>query len=747
MSTSAGDDRGWLLPLATFAVAALIVGTGLYGVDVSAYLTAAYLCPLLIHAFLVLRSAQGENVVNQRRGAFALLAVAVAVILPCFPLLVTPYVRTWTLLLVGAVSIATSCVAIVARFGQMIDLPLFWQTILESVEVSAVMIALLWEWVFVRIDPHGVPRPLILLVVIVVGVLAAFVFQSGTREPEPGIRRLVLSALPILCCALVDLYTAVTGFPRWTANLLTTLAFTHLVWQIRRSTDFSAPLSAPGVAETRRVSAVASLTALLTIVAVASLAVDRQIEPVTWICIVLYILSVSARDVLATVRSRRLHDDLRWQALHDPLTGLPNRRSLEQWIEEQGSVPELSVITLDLDQFKDVNDLLGHSTGDALLTSVASALRDNLPQEGAEAFRMGGDEFTVVVSGSPEWAEETATGLMRAIDHAVTSVPGVGRLGVGASIGVQHLSPPRTVDGLRAALVEAGHAMRLAKTGGKHRIEIFDDSLHREQQRAKLIEVRLRERIDEVTVHFQPIWNIETEQIVGWEALARWTDAVCGEVQPTDFILVAEQVGLISDLGMSILDLALSQISANDTFRSEHSLHVNVSALQLRVPDFPDRVLGTLARHALTPDRLMLELAESTHFRVGGAEAAAMTRLAQAGVRLALDDFGAGSTSINNLTHLPVSMVKIDESLTRDMHQPSTAGIVHGMVSMCRGLQLAVVLEGVETVEQDRTARQLGLTLLQGRLLGGPVAIEHAPAVAARGRRSLSRLPSPRAQS
>lgn len=667
--------RPWLVPGTAVVVAGLIAACGIGGIDLSAYLMAAYLCPLLLSAFRVLRRAEGENVLNQRRGAYGLLAAAIAVMLPCVPLFLRPDVRTVTLLVAAGCALLTSLIAIVARFGRVIDRLLVWQTLLENVQVSVVLVALLWEWVFVHVAPPGVPQPLILAVVIVIGVLAAFLFQGGAREPEPGIRRLVLSALPILLCALLDLYTTLSGAPRWTADLFTTLAFAVLVDQIHKSARSPAPPTSPGEAETRRVSAVVGLIALLTILAVASLSVDREIEPVTWLCIVLYILSVAARDVLQTVRSRRLTQELRWQALHDPLTGLANRRALDGWIEEQNRLPEMSIITVDLDHFKDVNDLLGHSTGDRLLVEVAGAMRDCLSDCSAEAFRMGGDEFTVVTFGPPAKTEATATALMHAIAEVVTALPGVKRLGVSASVGLQHLPAPRTRDGLRASLDQAGHAMRLAKRNGRHRVEVFNDSLHVEQQRTKLIEVRLRERVRDVDLHFQPIWDVRAEQVIGWEALARWNDDICGEVPPTEFIPIAEQVGLIDDLGMAILESAIATAAHHQAVRSDQLIHVNVSALQLRMPDFPDRVLRTLAASALPATRLMLELTESVGVRAGGVEPAAMQRLTEAGVRLALDHFGASSTSMAHLTKLPVSMVKIDESLTRDLQcRPAPRG-------------------------------------------------------------------------
>ncbi|MFV0457346.1 MAG: putative bifunctional diguanylate cyclase/phosphodiesterase [Actinomycetales bacterium] len=745
MSARAGAGAGWLLPLSSILVAGLIAMFGLSGHDVSAYLAAGFLVPQLIHAFLLMRRAEGEHAIHLHRAAYALLAVAVALILPCFDVLSSPKERAWTLLVVGAVSLATSSATMVIRFGRMVDRLLFRQAILESIQMSAVSIALLWEWIFVKIDhPDDVSQNLILAVVIVVSILGALIFQSGTREPEPHFMWLILAALPVLFCALFDMYTALTGFPRWTANLLTTLAFTVLIWQVRRSATAESPLAMPGEAETRRVTAVAGLTGLLTLVAIASLTLDGSVEPITWVCIVVYIVSLSARDVLQTVRSRRLTNDLRFQALHDPLTGLPNRRSLDEWIGEQGVVQPVSVVTLDLDHFKDVNDLLGHTTGDKLLKQVAVALRTTIEGTGSEAFRMGGDEFTVVVPGSPEQAEATAARLMHAIDDATTKVTGVSRLNVGASVGVRHLPPPRTPNNLRAALGQAGQAMRLAKTSGKHRVQVFDDSLHREYHRTKHIEVRLREHVSDVDVHYQPIWDIHSGQVAGLEALARWTDPEFGVVEPGEFIAVAEQVGLIDDLGMSILKRAIAQAIGEDLLGTERVLHVNVSALQLRVPDFPDQVFALLARHGLPRHQLVLELTESISVKADGAVAIAMARLVEGGVRIAVDDFGAGSTSVSYLTKLPVSAVKIDRSLTRDMHEPATAGIIRGVLEMCRGLKLDVVIEGVETVEQERMAEEIGLILVQGRLFGGPVPAQELARSICEGERILDRVPTQR---
>lgn len=215
-------------------------------------------------------------------------------------------------------------------------------------------------------------------------------------------------------------------------------------------------------------------------------------------------------------------------------------------------------------------------------------------------------------------------------------------------------------------------------------------------------------------------------------------------VEPGEFIAVAEQVGLIDDLGMSILKRAIAQAIGEDLLGTERVLHVNVSALQLRVPDFPDQVFGLLARHGLPRHQLVLELTESISVKADGAVAIAMARLVEGGVRIAVDDFGAGSTSVSYLTKLPVSAVKIDRSLTRDMHEPATAGIIRGVLEMCRGLKLDVVIEGVETVEQERMAEQIGLILVQGRLFGGPVPAHELARSIREGERILDRVPTQR---
>ncbi len=412
---------------------------------------------------------------------------------------------------------------------------------------------------------------------------------------------------------------------------------------------------------------------------------------------------------------------LRHLALHDPLCGLPNRiffgERLEAMIEKvrQGG-PTAAVFYIDLDHFKDVNDTLGHPVGDELIRSVTQRLSRTLRGDDLVA-RLGGDEFAVITSGGFDHATlQAIAARMIATLCAPYSIANQ-TIVIGASVGIAVIDA--SVGGAPDVMRHADLALYRAKNEGRNRACIYDSAMDADLLKRKLLENELRAAIDndELRVAYQPIVNNSGENVVGVEALCRWTHPVRGEITPAEFVPIAEHSGLIIALGEQVLRRACLDAKAWPGI----TVAVNVSPLQFRRTDFVDVVERILAETDFDPTRLELEVTEST--LLGAVETAelAMFRLKALGVRLALDDFGTGYSSLLYLRRFPFDKLKIDSSFVRSIERAAdAAAIVHAVVSLGRGLGMKVTAEGVETAEQQLFLRAAGVHSMQGYRFGRP---------------------------
>jgi diguanylate cyclase (GGDEF)-like protein len=415
-------------------------------------------------------------------------------------------------------------------------------------------------------------------------------------------------------------------------------------------------------------------------------------------------------------------DRLRHLALHDPLSGLPNRtcfgERLAAMIDSVRSTgAPAAVLSIDLDRFKDVNDTLGHLVGDALIRAVAQRLLRVLSADDLVA-RLGGDEFAVITASVSNQAALHALGT-RIIDALRVPYSILGHtLVTGASIGMALVEPRsgEAADILRCVDV----ALYRAKNDGRNRACIYDAAMDADLRERKQLERDLRRAIERggLSLAFQPIVNPSGEWITGVEALCRWHHPVRGDVEPAQFIPVAEHSELIVPLGEWVLREACRIAGA----WSEVSIAVNVSPLQFRRPDFVETVERILKETSLESSRLDLELTEST--LLGNIEdtSSAMHRLRALGVRLVLDDFGTGYSSLLYLRSFPFHSLKVDRSFIANLENAAdSAAIVHAVVSLGRGLGMKVTAEGVETAEQHLFLRAAGVHSLQGFRFGRPV--------------------------
>ena len=436
----------------------------------------------------------------------------------------------------------------------------------------------------------------------------------------------------------------------------------------------------------------------------------------------------SARDALASTQAAAsvAAEALSWQALHDPLTELPNRIQLVERLTRaleasRATGTTTAVLSLDLDRFKQVNDTLGHEAGDRVLVEVAHRLRSAIRSADLVA-RPGGDEFTVVAEVQTDRIE--AARLAERLRDVVSRPIWLpqGNVTLTASIGIAFDADHRAATLLR----DADTALHTAKDHGRDRAEVFDDSLRAEAIRRAAAERTLRQALDEdgLRVLYQPIVDLHEGRVVGAEALLRVVGPHGELLTPASFIAIAEATGLIVPIGAAVLDRACAQLAAwqhelGD--RAPRQVSVNLAARQL-TRLFPAVVEGALDRHGLRPDHLVLELTETALIEAGREALDTVERLSSLGVRVAIDDFGTGYSSLAYLKRFPVDVVKIDRSFTKglgvDAHDTE---IVRAVVALARSLELTCVAEGVETDEQLRHLRHLGCDEAQGYLLARPL--------------------------
>jgi diguanylate cyclase (GGDEF)-like protein/PAS domain S-box-containing protein len=447
-------------------------------------------------------------------------------------------------------------------------------------------------------------------------------------------------------------------------------------------------------------------------------------------------------NVLAEAIVRRSAESrVRHQALHDPLTGLPNRSLLIDRLNHWAARAErdrssAAVLFVDLDNFKVINDALGHDQGDRLLRAVADRLRQELRPSDTIA-RVGGDEFVVFCEDVP--SEHEALAMVDRLVHALESpfdLAGQSQhatASIGIAFGHANTEP-------EVMIRNADAAMYRAKERGRARFELFDDEMRRRSVTWLETESQLRRALENGELHnlYQPIVSPRTAEIVGFEALVRWQHPDRGLVSPADFIPIAEQSGLIVPLGHGVLERACTEALRWNEDRGELEplrVAVNFSPRQLSHPRAVEAVVETLERVGLAPDLLCVEITESALVEDAAATLATLNRLKEIGVRLALDDFGTGYSSLTYVRRFPIDTLKIDRSFIDGIvGSTEDEAIVTAVLSMGRALGVHVVAEGVETEEQAARLRTLGCKLAQGYLFSRPISADAARELLATGR-------------
>jgi diguanylate cyclase (GGDEF)-like protein/PAS domain S-box-containing protein len=441
------------------------------------------------------------------------------------------------------------------------------------------------------------------------------------------------------------------------------------------------------------------------------------------------------QGVISDVTERRkLEDALEHQAYHDALTGLPNRALLLDRVSgalarARRDGRQVAVAFLDLDNFKVVNDSLGHVRGDALLVRIARVLQASVRESDTVA-RFGGDEFVLLLDGVADAAD--AELVIARVQQALASPLKVGRarLNASASIGVAVSTGAQTTPEL--LLRDADIAMYRAKATGKQRNVVFTPDMRRAAVQRWQLETELRRGVarDEFTLHYQPTLELASGRIVGVEALARWQHATRGLLPPAEFIALAEETDLIVPLGRWALRAACQQARAWNAARAaddQLAVSVNLSARQFREPSLAHDIEAALDASGLAPELLTVEITETAAMDDVEVTAATLAALKRVGVSISIDDFGTGYSSLAYLRRFPVDSLKIDRSFIAGLSDADgERAIVSAIIELGHALGIRVVGEGVETAAQLACLRELGCDLAQGFLFAPPLPADAA---------------------
>jgi diguanylate cyclase (GGDEF)-like protein len=434
-----------------------------------------------------------------------------------------------------------------------------------------------------------------------------------------------------------------------------------------------------------------------------------------------------AHDALALKNTELEASEARCRhiALHDHLTHLPNRLAFSLFLDEAKSTPDrdFAVMLIDLDRFKQVNDALGHSAGDALMCSLSERLHKLLPTDSLLA-RLGGDEFGIILKNAEPERVAKLTDAMLQCCAMPFEILGT-QVRVGASIGIAARGSEIGIASSEL-LRRADLALYAAKAQGRNCARYFDPEYDASARQRADIDNKLRDALADggLTLAYQPIIDPVDGSPVGYEALLRWHDAEMGQVSPTIFVPIAEETGLIVPLGEWVIEQAIAEC-ANWDFGY---VSINISTRHFQSPSLIEFICKQAARHGVPHDRIQLEITETALFDDPRQAATILVALRECGIRIALDDFGTGYSSLVNLKDFEIDCIKIDQSFVDALgHDRQTSAIVQAVTALARALGLKVVAEGVETDIQVQALRLVGCELMQGYFYSAAMPADELP--------------------
>ncbi len=543
--------------------------------------------------------------------------------------------------------------------------------------------------------------------------------QQTLAETESQLRHLVEAApLPLLIVRAGDqqlLYANERALEQFALNVDTARA--------RSLTDFyvDAPDRAAVAEALSRAGSLRDIEAHLKDLSGREFWVLLSAQPVRYegaFCLLVAMANIDDR--------KRAQEDMRRKAMHDPLTGLPNRAMFMESLERAVAMARrrhsrFSVLFIDLDRFKEVNDSMGHPAGDALLRTMAQRLGTAVRQSDLVA-RLGGDEFVILVEehGGPEDVMIVAQKALSLLERPVTI--DWREAEVSGSIGIA--SYPEDGTDVDSLVKHADVAMYQAKERGRNNFQFYSEDMNRLSLRRFEQEKRVRVALerDEFFLEYQPEIDLATGKVAAVEALLRWRDPASGVVMPSDFMSIAEETGTVVAIGVWVLDRALSDLQDWQRHGLDVKLAVNLSPRQIQQHDLLDEIQRTLRRHCVPPERLRVEIQEQTLMADSEAVHRTLAMLKSLGVEIAIDNFGSGYSSLGLVRGLPVQVVKIDRSMVSSCpSKRECAAIVQAAASMARVMGIHVVAEGVETEEQRQSVVSLGCHAAQGYLFARPL--------------------------
>lgn len=443
-------------------------------------------------------------------------------------------------------------------------------------------------------------------------------------------------------------------------------------------------------------------------------------------------LNLSNELLRSEISERKKSEEFsQYLAYHDALTGLGNRllfrETIEQRLAEAGTNgADLAVCFIDLDGFKSINDTLGHTVGDGLLKLVAARIKSVLAPDDC-IVRLGGDEFAILQSApkQPTAAISIANGIIETLSSPF--LVGEHEMVISASCGIAAVS--QTCNDPEALLKNADLAMYAAKADGRGTYRVFNSELEAGAKARRTLEMDLRMALarGELCLYFQPLVNVETRKISTFEALMRWKHPTLGFVSPADFIPIAEEIGLIVQLGEWALREACKEAMS---WPAEVRVAVNLSPVQFSRANLVPSVLNALAQTGLAPHRLELEITETVMLEKSDRNMHILNQLREIGVRIAMDDFGTGYSSLSYLRNFRFDKIKIDQSFIRTLsNDVQSRAIVRAIAGLGSSFGITTAAEGVETEEQMECVHSDGCTEVQGRLFSMPVPADRLPAL------------------
>jgi diguanylate cyclase (GGDEF)-like protein len=576
---------------------------------------------------------------------------------------------------------------------------------------------------------------------IVLFLLVTFLFSDSTPSPANAILgtaiALCLTGVVLRAVVMrgdVDISTATLDSPLLMALALVGAAFCHP--SIRNLTAQGAHTVTPALM-TRLVTTTLSLVAPIIVLAVDSPA-DNNDTLVRTITACVLAAIVMTRVVQSVRLNATTHEHLVRSALTDSLTGLPNRILMLQYIDSAidsawRTTRQPTVLFIDVDRFKNINDSLGHFIGDDVLTEIAARLQSSVPPLATVA-RIAGDEFVVLDPTTESLTQSVllAEQILDSLRSPITT--GDGDMFVTASIGVAY-APKNIALSATDLLRHADTAMYRAKDAGRNCIALFDDSMLESVTKRLDVETALYRALERNELHLvhQPIVDVDLGIVVGFEALMRWDRGQSLIVPPDEFIPIAEETGIIVPLGSWAINDALTQLRAwidAGHCSASTTMSVNVSVRQLHDPQFVTVVSDALTMSGIPAEQLWLEVTESVMITEPTQALASLHRLHALGVRIAIDDFGTGYSSLSLLQRFPIQCIKIDRAFVNDIDsEPATQNIVRTIIAMATAMGADIVAEGVENIEQLSQLTHLDCHRAQGYLFSRPVHADDVPRV------------------